>query len=273
MYIEFVIADNFLLTALAGAMAARLCHKRVNVWRLMIAATVGTTVAVFYPYFRLGWVWNTAVKVALGIVLAAIMYARTPRPIVSGMLFFGCTFALGGANYALGLLFCGESGAADFCAKYPLFPTLAIGVGVYYGVAFIVARLRVPRARAPYEYPVEVEIFGSVMRFDAFLDTGNCVFDGKSGLPVVITDSAVFSDKLGSAAMEFVKNIDKFRRITVSTAAGETEIIVLSPKRITAYSDKRGHTIYAELGICPKPSFTKGHELIIGPTVGITEGV
>ena len=69
MYIEFVIVDNFVLTLLAGSAAARLCHKRVNIWRLIAAAAVGTVVAVFYPFLRSSAA-EFAVKLALWCVLS-----------------------------------------------------------------------------------------------------------------------------------------------------------------------------------------------------------
>ena len=109
MYIEFVIADNFLLTYLAGATAARICHKRLRVWRLVLASAVGTAVAVFYPFMRVGFVLQFVIKLSLGAALCVIMFAKTPKPITSSLLFFGCTFAYGGACYAIGLMFYGNS--------------------------------------------------------------------------------------------------------------------------------------------------------------------
>lgn len=277
MYIEFVIIDNFLLTYLAGACAAMMCHMRANVWRLLAAATAGTVAAVFYPYMRLNASAQISVKLSLGLALCAIIFVKTPRPIASSLMFFGCTFALGGANYALGLiLYSNASAATKFCEKCPLFITLGTGAVVFVCVRYTVKRLRAPRARAPYEYAVSVDVFGKTLRFSAFLDTGNCVFDDKSGLPVIITDAERFAAKLDeNASREFLKRLHEFRKLDVSTAAGKTSAYIIKPTGVTVYSDRHGHTIEAVLGLVgggKDNTFSAAHELLLNPAA-MAEGI
>ena len=273
MYIEFVIADNFLLTFLAGAAAARLCHKHVNIFRLLTASAIGTVVAVFYPFFTVHVVLQIVIKVALGITLCVIMYVKTPRFITSSLLFFGCTFTFGGACYALWYAVGGTGAAAKYLGECPLFLTLGVGAVVSLGVEYVVKRLRLARAAAPYVYRTDVEIFKQVLSFDAFLDTGNCVFDDRTGLPVVITDLGLFTYKLDAmSSAEFIKRVDRFRKRRIVTAAGEADIFILRPDRITVYSDKRKHKINAVLGLAVKGFASRGHEMLLNGSA-LTEGV
>lgn len=276
MYIEFVIADNFLLTYLAGATATRLCHNKVRVMRVLLASTIGTVVAVFYPFMRGGTAAQLSVKLALWITLSAVMYLKTPRALTASVVFLGCTFAFGGASFALGLMLYSDISQANaFSTKCPLFLVLGTSSIVYLGIRYCIKRLRLPRARAPYEYGTEIEVYGESMKFAAFLDTGNCVFDGTSGLPVVITDVDMFTSKLnGGAAIEFAKRLPKLRRISASTPAGVADIILVQPTRITVYSDRRGHTINAMVGLVSGTGkrFSPAHEMLLNPAV-MTEGV
>ena len=273
MYIEYVIADNFILTFLSGAAAARLTHKRADVIRIFIAATVGTAAAIFYPYINVPFAVQLVIKIALGCVLCIIMFFKTPRFITSSLMFFGCTFTFGGACYALWYSVGGTGAAAKYLGECPLFLTLGVGAGVYFCVRYVVKRLRLARAAAPYVFRTEVEIFKQKLTFDAFLDTGNCVFDDRTGLPVIITALNVFTDKLDAvASAEFIKHADKFKRHRVTTAAGETEIFILRPERITVYSDKQKHTINAVLGLAAHGFTSRGHEMLIGSTA-LSEGV
>ena len=276
MYIEFVIADNFLLTYLAGATATRLCHNKVCVWRVMLAAAIGTAIAVFYPFMRGGAAAQFAVKLALWIALSVVMYFKTPRAIAESIMFLGCTFAFGGASFALGLILYSDMTQANaFSRKCPLFLVLGTASIMYLCIRYCIKRLRLPRARAPYEYGTEIEIYGERLRFAAFLDTGNCVFDGDSGLPVVITDVDSFTAKLNSVAVvEFAKRLPKLRRISARTHAGLADIILVRPTRITVYSDRRGHTINAMVGLVSGAgkSFAPTHEMLLNPAV-MTEGV
>jgi len=269
MYIEFVIADNFLLTYLAGAAATRLCHKKVCVWRLAVASVLGTIVAVFYPFMRLNVAAQFAVKISLGAALCAVLFVKTPRPITSSLLFFGCTFMFGGACFAIGLvLYSDVSAATEFSRKCPLFAVLGIGAAMYACLRYCIKRLRVTRARAPYKYEIDVKIYGTTLRFDSFLDTGNCVFDDVTGLPVVITDFAMFSSKLNTdASREFLKSVDGLRKISVRTAAGEASAFVLKPTEITVYSDGAGHKIDAMIGLVCGSRMSAAHEMLLNPAV------
>lgn len=274
MYIEFVIADNFLLTYLAGSAATRLCHNKVCVWRLIIAATVGTTVAVFYPFID-GTLTTVAVKLCLWAALSFILFFKTPRAVVAGVMFLGCTFAFGGACYAVMLCFCGGNDINEFLLRYPICLVMVCGVVAYAGVRYCIKRMRTVRVREPYEYGTEISVFDTTIKFAAFLDTGNCVFDGRSGLPVVITDIGRFTDKLnGDAAVKFAKALPKLRTMTVSTPAGESVIYLVRPTSITVYSDRQGHKINAMVGLVGGQGkrFSDGHEMLLCPAA-MAEGV
>ncbi|MCH5155246.1 MAG: sigma-E processing peptidase SpoIIGA [Clostridiales bacterium] len=266
MYIEFVIVDNFMLTYLAGALAARLCHIKARVWRLIVASTVGTAVAVFYPFIVSIWL-SLAVKLGLWVILSIIMYIKTPRCCVSAVVFLGCTFALGGACYAVELCLCGGKNVTEFVMKYPIFLVMSCGVIVYIGGRYCIRRLRVPRVRAPYEYGTEVSVFDTTIKFAAFLDTGNCVFDARSGLPVIITDIERFTDKLdGMAAVKFAKVLPTLRTITASTPAGTAVIYLVQPNEITVYSDRQWHKINAMVGLIGDGRrFSDTHEMLLCP--------
>ncbi|MDE6029397.1 MAG: sigma-E processing peptidase SpoIIGA [Clostridiales bacterium] len=267
MYIEFVIADNLLLTYLALSAAAKLCHCKVRVWRLIVASVVGTAVAVFYPFIRSAYA-SIAVKLCLWVALSFIAYFGTARPIVAAVVFLGCTFALGGACYAAELCLCGGKNVSEFIARYPICLVLICGVAVYCGMRYCVRRLRVPRVRAPYEYGTEVSVFDTKMKFAAFLDTGNCVFDARSGLPVVITDIDRFTDKLNvEGAVKFAKSLPKLRTIKAKTPAGETVIYLVRPTEISVYSDRQWHKINAMVGLVGGQGkrFSDVHEMLLCP--------
>lgn len=268
MYIEFVIADNFLLTYLAGSTAIGLCHKRVDVLRLLLASGVGTVVAVFYPFMRLNTVLQFVVKISLGLLLCFIMFFKTKRPITSSLLFFLSTFAYGGACYALGLVIYSDAAkAAAFSRRYPLFLVLGAGAVLFLISRYVIKRLRAARARAPYELRADVEVLGKSMSFDAYLDTGNCVFDEVTGLPVIITDCERFGKKLdGEAAFEFLKNVDRFRKLKVKTPAGEADARMVGPARVTVYSADEPHKIDAMVGLVGG-RISSSHEMLLSPAV------
>ena len=168
------------------------------------------------------------------------------------------------------ILYSSATGAAEFSSRYPLFLVLGTGGAVYAGITFCIRRLRVPHARAPYEYGAQVKIFGSCLKFCAFMDTGNCVFDGKTGLPVVITDIDSFTKKLdGTSAVEFAKQLPTLRTVSARTHAGETVVYIVRPTEISVYSDRQWHKINAMIGLVGSGGgrFNKEHEMLLNPAV------
>lgn len=273
MYIEFVIADNFILTYLSAVTAIRLCHKRICVWRCLVASTLGTIVAVFYPFIPISNVALVGVKLLLGACLSFILFIKTKKGIIATVIFLLSTFTYGGSCYAVGLaLYSSTSKATTFCAKTPLFLVLCCGVVIYFVVRFAIKKMRIYKANAPYEYMVDMKVLGKNVSFNAFLDTGNCVFDERSGMPVMVTSVDIFSSKLDNVSMiEFIKNVDRFRHINVATPTGSGRIYLVKPTEVTVYSDKRPHKINAMLGLSSGVSLSSKHELLLGAMMGEEE--
>lgn len=276
MYIELVIADNFILTFFAGTAASRIARDRASVPRVLLASVLGTAIAVLYPFMPNGVALAVVVKVSLWIMLCLIMYAGRTRGGLQSLLFLLCTFAFGGASYAVILALCGgESRAARIISECPVTVVLGSGGAVYLVIKRVATRVRVIRSRAPYEYGTVVDAFGEKMTFRAFLDTGNCVIDGKTGLPVVITDFELFTQKLnGAAAIAFMKKLPHLRKIRAATPAGSAEIYIVEPNGITVYSDRHGHKINAMVGLVSGrgAGFSPSHEMLLGPET-MAEGV
>ncbi len=262
--------DNFLLTYLAGAAAMRIAHNKPSVVRISIAAALGTVVAIFYPFLPSGLGVSLSVKAALYAVLCVIMFYKQPRACVMSVMFLGCTFAFGGASYAVGSIFYGISGADRFTREYPLFLVLGCGAAGYYCIRFCIKRTRLARARAPYEYGTRVDVFGVAMTFNAFLDTGNCVYDDKTGLPVIITDISNFTERLdGASAVKFAGILPSLRKKRITTPAGSTEIYIIEPTSITVYSDRHEHKINAMVGLIAQGGkrFSGTHEMLLCPAI------
>lgn len=265
MYIEFVILDNFALTFIAGQCAARLCHKRLNVFRLLAASAIGTVAAVFYPFLTVSLWVQIAIKVALGVVLCLIMFVKTPRALCSSLLFFGCTFALGGSCYALCLIFgMSAASAEEFCSRMPLALVLSVGVAAYFCVIYIHSRVRLMRIKEPYMCKARITVLGQRLNFSAYIDSGNCVCDRRNGMPIMITGLERFVNKLDrTSGMAFLAGVDRFPRMTINTAGGKAIIYILRPSNVQVYSDRHNHTIFnAELGLCVT-EFSGEYELII----------
>ena len=76
VYIEFVIIDNLVLTSSIAGLSYAACGKRVHKRRTAAAAAIGTVISVFYPFWDLITPLLVAAKIAVGLLLGILLFAR-----------------------------------------------------------------------------------------------------------------------------------------------------------------------------------------------------
>ncbi|MDE5601820.1 MAG: sigma-E processing peptidase SpoIIGA, partial [Clostridia bacterium] len=210
MYIELVIFNNFFIDAMLAIATAIVRRKRIRVWRVLLAATVGSAAATVYAIAPT-WV-QIMTRALLAPILGIIMFRpqgkSTPRKIgdyiATLAVFILLTFFTGGVIY-------GVSYALGVDIKsYAILGITAIGISAL----MLSARLIVRKRNAPKAAmrSITVTAAGKVVSAHALCDSGNLLVDDVSGLPVVILSKA-FEERLNSpAVMGFIE---------VSTVGGE----------------------------------------------------
>lgn len=185
VYIENVIADNFVVTYMISALSYRICGIRVKKTRCIIAATVGTIVAVLYPFVKNVW-FTLLIKISLYIILCSILYFGKKRKYLP-LVFMGLTLFFGGVMLAI--CFCmGNLTGILLDGVYDFSP------GIIIAIAWILLKI-IKKIRDKFVKKRDaengigellIEINGKQKKVNAFMDTGNRVYDVKSGLPVII---------------------------------------------------------------------------------------
>ena len=268
--------QNLLLTYLIAATAYRLLRVKKDWVRLAFASMLGCAAALFYPFFSLPALWGVVLKLLLGIALAAVLFAGK-RCYGKGLLaLYAATFLFGGAVFALGCLRYKNAVAAmqkplkmhwwvSVAAAVALYNALRGGITAYHRRAD--TNLRVYRYRCV--------LAGKEIEGNAFMDTGNRLYDGKTGLPVVVLGVKTLLPYLSDeqAAQLLTGHCERvFRgahRIACGSAVGAGGLWVVAPERFEVYSQKSGNIL---LDVMVGLSFTalggaEGYDALLHPAI------
>jgi len=191
IYIEYVIIDNLVINSLILLCVIKTLKLKSSWWRILFSSLLGTTVAVLLPMFKLHSLLLIFIKIALGIVMTLIIskFYRIKDYIFAFLLFIAYTFLLVGACLTT-LLVCGTSldllknGGYDIAIPLGII-LLIICVYVYF-IIMLGKYLSRKKELIPYLRKIKIYIKNKELDFYAFIDSGNKLYDFKSGLPIII---------------------------------------------------------------------------------------
>ena len=115
VYIEPLLAENFILDYVIGAAAYKFLRLRSDKARLFLSALTGTVAALFYLMFSLSAIWQTLIKLCVGAAMCAILFFRKCGFVKGVAVFYAAAFIFGGCVFAVGYVIYGN--AADAMAK------------------------------------------------------------------------------------------------------------------------------------------------------------
>lgn len=260
VWIEYVLAENFILDGTLLFLAQRTVRVRVKKWRLSLSALAGGIFALFFPLAGLqGWV-SLAAKGAFGIILCLVATdSGKPKEYFLVILFFYLyTFLYGGlliGTYSLlnieyqdSAYLLPQSPAAVAVAFLPLFVLISVWTG-----NTLYKRYR----RRKLLYRCKITLEGNSVDTVGLYDTGNgLTYEGE---PVCLIDLA-YAKTLTTG----VKTGD--RTVYVHTAAG-SEIFKVFQAELQIYSDGKKNIIdKVYFAVSPRP-LGKGYGLILQPQV------
>ena len=98
IYIEYALAENFLLDAMLLWLAMKAAKQEISLWRIVLAAAIGAAFAVAFPLLKTGKTIAYILKFSVGalLCLVAVKGKGIGRYALTALLFFGFSFALGG---------------------------------------------------------------------------------------------------------------------------------------------------------------------------------
>lgn len=276
-YIEYVILDNFVVTYMLAALTYRILLKRVPKLRAAAAATVGTAVAVCYPFVESD-VWVVIIKLSLWLALSLILFAGGQKFILCSLTFLGLTFLFGGAMFGIGFFISGDASEAMRVNMLD-FPISAVVIGVFFcylAVRKIAVRFHRIKDLGGVIYDFSLSVLGNTMNFRGLMDTGNRLYDKVSGLPVIILSA---KSLMGNVTDEQFRIMFSGRGDTLqkdahymdisTVAGGKSKILLLHPDAFVLYSRDKANILYdVMVGVSFSPlKDAIGYDAILHPSL------
>lgn len=230
IYIEYALAENFLIDAMLLWLALKAAKQRIIFWRIVLAAALGAVFAVTFPLITAGKILAYILKFSVGILLCliAVKGKGIGRYALTAALFFGFSFALGGALLALYSAFSVDYSKTENGYLTESAPVALVLSGSVLFALFAVAlikRLYRRRALRRFVYPCRITLGDRTVKADGFLDSGNRA--GVNGVPVCFLSPDLAFDLLGDGVMT--------EEMTILTMNGESKIKIFRADRLEIY--------------------------------------
>lgn len=239
IYIEYVLIDNLVINYLILLLVKKTMKLKTSFLRMGLSSLLGTFVAILLPLISVpSWIF-IVVKLTLGIIMIFILsrFYHFKEFLFSFLLFLGYTLFLVGASLATLLAF-GTSlellaqGGYDICVPLGII-LLIVSVYVYIiiGTAKYLTR---KKQMEPYIKNIKLFIGEKTINFKGFLDSGNKLYDKKTGLPVVVVSIKSLEKHFSKETLENLilnggkgENFKNVHLISYNTISGEAKKMVV----------------------------------------------
>ena len=197
VYIEYVLAENFVLDCALIALSSRCAKapcKRIN---LLLSALFGALFALLSPLFSLPIFWDYLLKICAGFFLCFFAFPHLKNKKQRSMyasicLYFFCiSFIFAGALFAF-LSFSPQGNEAHLIKNAPFSLICSSFVFLCLFCERIVKKLQQKHRTQRYIYPCRVTYNEKSVLFSGFLDSGNKA--SKNGVPVCFISPAAAYD-------------------------------------------------------------------------------
>ncbi len=236
VYIEYVIIDNLIIDYLLLSLSLRVSNCRTNKFRLISASILGTIVAVVMPLLNLNDFYSFLIKIFLALLMCYVAgsFLSLKKYLITLLSFFAFTFLLGGLIIALFYL-AGIDFTTNFNFNYdsflPIGITIVIAFFVYKILIKLITKILKIKSVNPFIRKCIIVINSKRFSVVGFIDSGNRLFDIKTGLPIIVG-----SKKLFNKIESLQKNIKEYSNIQIKTVGGYSQIKVYNIDKLMIYN-------------------------------------
>ena len=196
IYIDRLFILNFICDYLILLGSARVCGVLLRRMRYCVAALLGAVYAVLSVLPGFAFLTLLPIKLASGILMALIAFAREPKFWRCAAVFFAVSAVFGGTLWALSV----QSGGTGNAVYLPVStPALVLSFGIIYAALSLVFR-RTAKSTGKAVHTVVIGFCGQSVTLRALYDSGNCLYDPMTGSEVLIAGVEQLAPLLGECA-------------------------------------------------------------------------
>ncbi len=180
--IELSLIINIFLNSLILNLSAAVLKERARLFVLW--AALGAIIAIISPLFALPFYSKILLEVFTCFLLSSLTFKFTSwkRFFVICAVVTLITFLFGGASYAL----------QSAIGQFPLFVVAIVGAVIYTIAKMILLHQQRRNKIDNFSFKVIIKDGGKVLQEEAFLDTGNMLYDTITKKPIMLVTFDVF---------------------------------------------------------------------------------
>lgn len=266
VYVEYAVCDNLIVDYLLLRSTFFLVGQKVKKTKIFLNAVLGTITAITLPLCPISeWI-----KIFLKILLAVVMiflcgeYKSVRGYLLTLIIFLALTFVSGGATiailYALDMSYVID-GSVSYDAELPL-SIIILSVAIITKVSLKVGKALYKKKNIfPFLRKCELVIKGKIFSLTGFVDSGNRLFDKKTGFPII-----VISEKKFFKTEIYAQVGAPHGKVSFSTVSGQGEMLVYSVDEIVVYGEEKIVYDYVFLGVGAS-EYKDEYDLILHPAV------
>ena len=267
VYIEYAIIDNLVINYLLIKTATRSALVKTSFLRLFLSAVVGTAVAVILPLFSLDNKYLILVKLTLCLlmVLLAGKYLTVKKYLFTCLLFILFTVLCGGfiiALFNLAMIDYESYFLSSYDSLVPVGVTVFLIYLVSKSVISIVTKLLKERNMRPFLRECVLIIDKKKFTVKGFIDSGNGLYDNRSGLPIIVCSNALF-EKIKN------QNLKKsLSSLSFDTVSGSSTMSLYVIDKLLIYNGIKVNIFNnVLLGVSPFGFNSSSYDLLLHPTL------
>lgn len=186
VYLDIVFFENLFMNFCIIYCASILSNKKSSIYKMFVGATLGALyyIAILLPQAE--FLTYTIFKIFLSIIIVAISfkYVDIYSFVHDLLVFLVVSFVFGGIMYGMYFFVFNK-------LTIPYYPVKLIIFGAI--TAIILLKLTIYRIRCNMEYRkitymVELSLNGKTKKIKGFLDTGNCLKDPITNVPILLVN-------------------------------------------------------------------------------------
>ena len=268
VYADLLFLINFSMDYLCLYICARILHRKMSLFKMVIAAAVGGVYSIISLVLDLGGAISLAIDIVVCILMCAIVFAEKSRRISSTLLcsflFLGISMMTGGAMTAIFNLLNRLELPIDSIGEDGISPYLFAILAIISAIITLRGSDILSRKSTVTTCTLKVKIKQKEATFKALSDSGNLARDPLGGKPIIIVDRNIFSeiadlsffDELASGKTPPNLPYRNTRIIPIKTAVASSLLVAISPDKLTVelYDSKKKRSLSSEIDALVAPS-------------------
>ena len=268
VYADLLFLINFSMDYLCLYICARILHRKMSLFKMVIAAAVGGVYSIISLVLDLGGAISLTIDIVVCILMCAIVFAEKTRRVASTLLcsflFLGISMMTGGAMTAIFNLLNRLDLPIDSIGEDGISPYLFAILAIISAIITLRGSDILSRKSTVTTCTLKVKIKQKEATFKALSDSGNLARDPLGGKPIIIVDRNIFSeiadlsffDELASGKTPQNLPYRNTRIIPIKTAVASSLLVAISPDKLTVelYDSKKKQTLSADIDALVAPS-------------------